>query len=120
MRSVSDAFEWVTTSSYFQLFDWEGLLDTVLEAMASGLPVVTTDAPGCRETIDEGVSGFLVPVRDVNSLVDRLDRLIRDPALRERLGRAGREKAVREFSVEKIVDQHMALYEEILREHSSS
>lgn len=92
----------------------EGLPVTVLEAMASGLPVVTTDAPGCRETIDEGDSGFLVPVRDVNSLVDRLDRLIQDPALRERMGRAGREKAVREFSVEKIVDQHLALYDEIL------
>lgn len=98
----------------------EGLPVTVMEAMASGLPVVTTDAPGCRETIDEGVSGFLVPVRDVDSLVDRLDRLIRDPALCERMGRAGREKAVREFSVEKIVDQHLALYEEILYQDISS
>ncbi|MFB3789567.1 MAG: glycosyltransferase family 4 protein [bacterium] len=92
----------------------EGLPVTVQEAMASGLPVVTTESPGCRETIDEGVSGFLVPVRNVEALVDRLDRLIQDPALRERLGRAGREKAVREFSVEKIVDQHIAIYEEIL------
>jgi len=91
----------------------EGLPVTVLEAMASGLPVVTTNSPGCRETIDEGISGFLVPVRDVNSLVDRLERLIQDPALRERLGRAAREKSVREFSVEKIVDQHIDLYRNV-------
>lgn len=92
----------------------EGLPMSVLEGMASGLPVVTTNAPGCRETIDDGVSGFLVPVRDVDALVDRLERLILDPDLRRRMGAAARAKAEREFGVDAIVEQHLQLYEEVL------
>ena len=92
----------------------EGLPVTIMEAMSSGLPVITTDSPGCRETIDNGVSGFLVPVRDVNALINKLEQLILNPDLRIQMGRAGRVKAEREFAVEKIVEQHMKLYEEVL------
>lgn len=94
----------------------EGLPVTVLEAMASGLPIVTTDAPGCRDTVDEGINGFKVPVRNVEILVDRLERLIVDADLRRRMGEESRKKAVNEFSVEKIVKEHIALYEQVLNE----
>jgi glycosyltransferase involved in cell wall biosynthesis len=75
-----------------------------LEAAASGRPIVATDVPGCREVVRHDVNGLLVPVRDAQGLAAALERLIRDGALRARLGRAGRERAEREFS-SKVVNQ---------------
>jgi len=60
----------------------EGMPNTVLEAMAVGRPIITTDAPGCRETVIDGYNGFLVPVKDVDSLVEKMGILIEDVALR--------------------------------------
>ena len=60
----------------------EGTPNTVLEAMAVGRPIITTDAPGCRETVVDGYNGFLVPIKDVDSLVKKMGILIEDVALR--------------------------------------
>lgn len=88
----------------------EGLPRTSMEAMSMGLPIVTTDVVGCRETVDEGVNGFLVPPYNASALADSIKKLLDDPDLRSRMGQAGREKALREFDVATIVDKHLEVY----------
>jgi N,N'-diacetylbacillosaminyl-diphospho-undecaprenol alpha-1,3-N-acetylgalactosaminyltransferase len=88
----------------------EGVPRSLLEAAAMGKPIVTTDAVGCREVVEDGVNGFLVPVRDVGALAQRIVQLIQDAELRERMGRAGRLKAVQEFDVRHVVRQYLDLY----------
>jgi len=91
----------------------EGVPKVLIEAAASGLPIVTTDVPGCRETVLHGKNGLLVPVRSAIELAAALERLIRDPVLRREMGAHGRELAVSEFSIEKVVNQTLALYQEL-------
>jgi len=92
----------------------EGLPKVLLEAAACGRAIVTTDVPGCREIVREGINGLLVPARDSKSLAAAIARLLRSPDLRERLGRTGREIAVREFAVEIVVEKTLALYRALL------
>jgi glycosyltransferase involved in cell wall biosynthesis len=88
----------------------EGLPRSLLEAAAMGKPVVTTDAPGCREVVDDGVSGLVVPVKDAPSLARAMGQLGGDPALRARMGSAGREKMLREFDERIVVDHLLRVY----------
>ena len=83
----------------------DGLPTVLLEAMATGLPAVSTDLTGIPEIIDHNVNGFIVPPGDVDVLANGLDRLLRSPALRERLGTAARQKVEREFDVRQNVAQ---------------
>lgn len=92
----------------------EGLPKSLIEAAACGLPVVTTDVPGCRDAIEPGRTGLLVPVRDEKALADAIKSLIDDPTRRRQMGAAGRDFAEREFSIEKVVDAHLAIYQELL------
>jgi glycosyltransferase involved in cell wall biosynthesis len=93
---------------------YEGLPNVVMEAMASGVPVVATDIAGTRELVTPGVSGFLVSVGDRSGLARLAHKILEDPALRERLGEAGRQRILAEFSVEAMVAKHVALYRELL------
>jgi glycosyltransferase involved in cell wall biosynthesis len=77
----------------------EGVPRSTQEAMAMGRAVITTDAPGCRETVDDGVNGFLVPVRDVNALVAAMLRFIENPDLIESMGQQSRRMAEERFDV---------------------
>jgi len=92
----------------------EGLPKALLEAASSGRPIVTTDTIGCREIVRHDYNGLLVPVRSTVELADALQCLIEDPELRRKMGSRGREIAVNEFAIEKIVAETMALYEELL------
>lgn len=94
----------------------EGLPKSLVEAAACGLPIVTTDAPGCREVVEDGVNGFLVPVKDSSALAEALRKLIADAGLRQRMGTASRAKVLAEFSQEKVIDQTLALYHELISE----
>ena len=76
--------------------------------------MVTTDAPGCRDAIIPDETGLLTPVRNAEKLADALQWLIEHPQERAVMGRAGRALAKREFALEKIVDQHMQIYQELL------
>lgn len=88
----------------------EGLPRGLIEAASCGLPIVTADVPGCREIVRDGDNGLLVPVRDGPATADALRRLIADTALRERMGRRGRERAETEFSEERFVADTLAAY----------
>ena len=88
----------------------EGVPRFLLEAAASGLPLVGTDIDGCRTVIRDGVNGLLVPPRDVESLTRAISRLVGDPGLRARMGAASRDVAVAEFEEEAILDGYEAVY----------
>jgi N,N'-diacetylbacillosaminyl-diphospho-undecaprenol alpha-1,3-N-acetylgalactosaminyltransferase len=88
----------------------EGLPRTTLEAMSMGLPVVTTDVVGCRETVDEGVTGFIVPSHNGVALAQAIEKLLLNPFLREKMGKAGREKAIKEFDIGTIIKKHLEVY----------
>lgn len=89
----------------------EGLPVTVIEAMASGRPVVASDAGGTAELIVPGVTGYVVPVGDPRAAAEQVIALLRDRAARERMGAAGRERAAKEFTLERMVAEYQALYE---------
>src|SRR5262249_25557487 len=80
----------------------DGLPLSLLEAAACARPIVATDVPGCREITRSDVNGLLVPSDDSRALAAAIDRLARDPGLRSRFGKAGRQLAEHEFSSEKI------------------
>ena len=92
----------------------EGLPKALLEAAASGRAIVTCDVPGCREVVRDGDNGLLVPPRDSASLAIALKRLLADDALRQRLARRSRERAVEEFSVDRVVADTLNIYRECL------
>lgn len=94
----------------------EGTPMSVLEAMSCGLPVVTTDAVGCRETIIDEESGLSVPVKDAAALGAAIESVISDEELRRRLGAAARIRAEKVFSVKMVVAAHLDLYRELLPE----
>lgn len=89
----------------------EGLPKSLIEAAACARAVVTTDVPGCRDAIEAGETGLLVPVRDAQALADAIARLAEDPALRQAMGVAGRALAEREFNIERVASIHVALYD---------
>ena len=74
----------------------------MLEAMAMGRPVVTTDVPGCRETVREGASGFLVPVRDHEGLARAMERFILEPGLIVSMGEVSRRLAEEKYDVNQV------------------
>ena len=92
---------WLAQASVFVLPSYyrEGVPRSTQEAMAMGRPVITTDAPGCRETVVEGVNGLLVPPRDVDALERAMLRFIEEPALVARMGQESRRLAEERFDV---------------------
>lgn len=92
----------------------EGLPKSLIEAGACALPLVTSDAPGCREVVMDGVDGLLVPVRDAAALAAAIARLQDDPALCERLGGAARAKALAEFDERIVVARTLAVYGDLI------
>lgn len=100
---VADVRPWLTQTSVFVLPSYrEGLPRSTQEAMAMGRPVITTDAPGCRETVEDGVNGFLVPVRDPEKLARVMLRFVEEPALIVRMGAASRRIAEQRYDVHRI------------------
>ncbi|GMW06413.1 MAG: hypothetical protein AMXMBFR8_12100 [Nevskiales bacterium] len=92
----------------------EGVPKILIEAAACGRAIITTDRPGCRDIVREGVNGCLVKPRDARALADAMKQLIRAPELRREYGLAGRQLAAAEFDLSIIVGQTLALYEKLL------
>lgn len=93
----------------------EGLPKVLIEAAACGRAVVTTDVPGCRDAITPDVTGLLVPVRDAQKLADAIEVLIENPVRRVAMGKQGRALAEREFTIEHVVNEHLAIYQDLLK-----
>ncbi len=94
---------------------YEGTPLTLFEAMAAGRPIVSTAVDGCREILEDGVSGLLVPPADASALAGALERAVTDAALRGALGRRAREES-RLYDVQACVEQMQTLYDEVLAE----
>lgn len=92
----------------------EGLPKSLIEAAACGRAVVTTDVPGCRDAITPEITGLLVPVRNAIALAEAIETLVKNAGLRKAMGEAGRALAEEVFAIEKIVDQHMVIYRDLL------
>ncbi len=90
----------------------EGISNTILEAMACGVPVIATNVGGNRELVVDGETGFLVPSGDAGAIAGRLTFYRENPEVLARHGRAGRERALREFSLDVMVDGYRRLYRE--------
>lgn len=106
--------------SLYQVFDLfvlpshrEGFPRAAMEAAASGLPLVLTDVRGCREVVEDGVNGLLVPVRDPVALSAAVDDLVKNPDVRAEMGRAGSVKACREFDETDVVAKVLSAYREL-------
>ena len=103
LGKLSDVRPAIAASSVYVLPSYrEGTSRTILEAMSMGRPVITTNAPGCRETVQNGINGFLVPVRDVDGLVKSIDKFINEPKLLANMGRESRRIAIRKYDVKKV------------------
>jgi glycosyltransferase involved in cell wall biosynthesis len=106
-----DITEILAKSHVFALStNWEGLPLSILEAMRAGLPVVASDAGGVGEAVMEGQTGFLTPCGDIDALRNRLSQLLGDPALRARMGHAGRTRYLKHFTLDRMLQKTLAVY----------
>lgn len=92
----------------------EGIPKSTLEAMAIGRPIITTNAPGCEETVLEGVNGFKVNIKDHLTLSEKLQILIEDESLRIQMGKKSRKIFEENFTLDKVVKQTFELYESLI------
>ena len=82
--------------------------------MVASHAVVATEVGGVPELVEDGVTGFLVPPRDPDALAEALQKLIADPELRRRMGQAGRKKALKEFTLDRMLQETERVYKEVL------
>lgn len=94
----------------FPSFYMEGLPKSVIDAEASGLPVITTDWVGCRDTVDNGYNGFIVPPKNSKELADKIAILVENTELRQQMGRNARIFAEKNFSIEQVINAHLETY----------
>ncbi|MQF70411.1 glycosyltransferase family 4 protein [SAR202 cluster bacterium AD-812-D07_MRT_10900m] len=99
----------VTTPTFYR----EGLPRTLLEAAATGLPLIGTDMPGVREAIIDGVNGILIPTHDSVALARAVEQLADDPEMCQRYGNASLERAKNEFDHRQVVGEYLKMYEEL-------
>jgi glycosyltransferase involved in cell wall biosynthesis len=96
--------------------NWESLPISIVEAMRAGLPVVASDVGGVREQVTDGITGFLIPQGDAALLRERLTRLAGDPALRVKMGAAGRARYEADFTVDRMLARSAAVYDALVAE----
>lgn len=107
----SNVDEWMAAADIYVLPSyWEGLSNTMLEAMASGLPVVSTRVSGSIEIVEETNAGMVVDVGQINKLAEAVVQLVADPGLRRQMGKAGRAVIRNHYSIESVAAKHEQLY----------
>ena len=110
MRSILEQCHIVAFPSYYR----EGVPKSLIDACAVGRPIVTTHSIGCKDVVDDGVNGFLVPIKDSETLAQKLRVLFEDRDMRTRMGKASRAKAEKEFSLETVVNKHLEIYQHLI------
>jgi glycosyltransferase involved in cell wall biosynthesis len=95
----------------------EGLPKSLIEACAVGRPIVTTDSIGCRDCVVDGYNGFLIPIKNSIVLAEKLEILINDKSLRITMGSNARKLAERDFSIDKVIEKHIAIYNKLLAQN---
>lgn len=99
----------VAFPSYYK----EGLPKSLIEAAAVGRPIVTTNSIGCKETVVDGYNGYLIPVKDSDTLAEKLNLLFEDENLRRNMGRNSRILAEKDFSIENVIHRHLEIYSQL-------
>ncbi len=110
MPQLMAASNIVTLPSYYG----EGVPKVLLEAASAGRAIVTTDMPGCRETVEDGETGILVEPKNAWSLADALEKLLGDNALRADMGKKGRARIEKDFTIETVNAKTMAVYKKLM------
>jgi len=111
----SEVARYYQTSDIFVLPSYaEGMPNSLLEAMACGLPVIASRIGGVVDVVEDGKSGILFEPGNVSELASAIVRLLRDDELRQRLGTEARKRIVENFSIEKVAEEYIELYEEII------
>lgn len=100
----------VAFPSYYR----EGVPKSLIEASAIGRPIITCNSIGCKDTVDDEINGFLIPVKDSEALANRLRLLIDNKQLREKMGAASRLKAEKDFSLDVVIKKHLEVYDSLL------
>jgi lipopolysaccharide/colanic/teichoic acid biosynthesis glycosyltransferase len=117
--SVSDTAPYYALMDVFVLPTYrEGFGTVSIEAQASEVPVVTTNATGAVDSVQHGITGLIVPVKDVKALTEAIDTLLRNPTMRADMGHAGRKWMKQAFRPETIWQAHADMYREMLEAHS--
>lgn len=93
----------------------EGLPKSCIEASAIGRPIITCDSVGCRDTVIDGETGYLVPIKDSKAVAEKLDILFSDAQLRKQMGAKSRKYAEDKFSIEDVIQVHLDIYDKIVR-----
>lgn len=110
----ADVLGWLKGADVFVMpSEMEGLGTSILDAMAAGVPVVGSATGGIPEVIEDGATGLLVPPGDARALAASIVRLLREPALRERMGQAGWARARERFTVERMVEGTLRVYRHV-------
>ncbi len=95
----------------------EGMSNVLLENAACGRPIITTDTPGCRETVVDGVSGFICPKDDLNELINSIEAILKLPNnTRKQMGLEGRLKAVKEYDRKIVIREYLYAIRKTLHE----
>ena len=93
----------------------EGIPKSIIEAMAIGRPIITTNIPGCKKCVIEGQNGYLIPIKDPVKLSKKIEKLINDKPLREKMGKNSRTLVEKDFTLDKVVNQTFELYNNVLK-----
>lgn len=98
----------------FPSFYGEGLPKILIEAAACGRPVITTDQHGCKDSVDNNITGFIVPKRDVNSIVKCVNLLLKFPDKLNKMSKKSRNLAEKKFDIKFVIHKHLIIYKKIL------
>ena len=93
----------------------EGLPKSLIEADAIGRPIITSNSVGCKETVIDGENGFLIQPKDVDALTEKLDILLGDAELRQKMGKAARAYAEKYFDIQVVIERHLSIYNELVK-----
>jgi glycosyltransferase involved in cell wall biosynthesis len=117
IRAAQPVDRWMAAADvYVVASNWEGLSNAMLEAMASGVPVLSTRVSGSAETLEETGAGLVCDVGRMDLLAENLKRLVREPGLRHAMGAAGRRIIESRYAIESIVEQYETLYRNLIRQ----